>query len=113
MMRKLAFILTVMLGALTVCAQKLSPITWNVSVEDNSAESAAIKFSAAVEHGWHLYGFDLPDDGPNATSIKVEYPEGVTPKVASHRSAHLSRNSTRFSLSTSHGGIPTWLSHRK
>ncbi len=80
MMRKLAFILTVMLGALTVCAQKLSPITWNVSVEDNSAESAAIKFSAAVEHGWHLYGFDLPDDGPNATSIKVEYPEGVTPE---------------------------------
>lgn len=113
MMRKLAFILTVMLGALTVCAQKLSPITWNVSVEDNSAESAVIKFSAAVEHGWHLYGFDLPDDGPNATSIKVEYPEGVTPEGGITPERAPIEKFDPVSLSTSHGGIPTWLSHRK
>ncbi|MDE6528637.1 MAG: thioredoxin family protein [Muribaculaceae bacterium] len=65
-----------------MCAQKLSPITWNVSVADNSDEYAIIKFSASVEPGWHLYGFDLPADGPNATSIKIDYPEGVTPDGA-------------------------------
>lgn len=58
-------------------AQKLDPIVWTTSVENNSADAATLKFAVEVEPGWHLYGFDLPDDGPNATSITVELPEGV------------------------------------
>lgn len=80
MRKQLAIILTIILGLMPASAQKLAPITWDVSVNDNSAESAVIKFSAKVEHGWHLYGFDLPDDGPNATAITIDYPEGVVPE---------------------------------
>lgn len=78
--KQLIVILTIIMGLISASAQKLAPITWDVAVNDNSAESAVIKFSAKVEHGWHLYGFDLPDDGPNATAITIDYPEGVSPE---------------------------------
>lgn len=32
---------------------------------------------AKVEKGWHLYGLTLPDDGPNATQITFQLPEGI------------------------------------
>ena len=81
MTRKLLYLLlSVCLASLHMGAQKLSPITWEVSVENNTSTNATIKFAAAIENGWHLYGFDLPDDGPNSTSIAFDLPEGVTTK---------------------------------
>jgi len=77
MPRKLTALLLTLLFIYGVQAQQLNPITWNVSVENNSAESATLKFAAEIESGWHLYGLDLPDDGPNATAISLELPEGV------------------------------------
>lgn len=59
-------------------SQILDPVVWSVTVENNSTTSATIRVHAAIEGGWHLYGLDLPDDGPNATTIRFEYPEGVT-----------------------------------
>ncbi|MBD5226080.1 MAG: DUF255 domain-containing protein [Bacteroidales bacterium] len=65
------------LSVLNIAAQQLDPIAWTVTVENNSPDAAALKLSAEVEPGWHLYGFDLPEDGPNATVITIELPEGV------------------------------------
>jgi len=77
---KFILLLSMLLTGITgVNAQKLSPITWETAVTDNQADKAVITFTAKVEKGWHLYGFDLPDDGPNSTSIIINYPEGVTP----------------------------------
>ena len=77
MTRKLLYLLlSVCLASLHMGAQKLSPITWEVSVENNTSTNATIKFAAAIENGWHLYGFDLPDDGPNSTSIAFDLPRG-------------------------------------
>lgn len=61
-----------------VSAQKLTPITWDASVTANSTDNATVTISAKIEKGWHLYGFNLPDDGPNSTSIVLNLPEGVT-----------------------------------
>lgn len=59
-------------------SQILDPVVWSVTVENNSTTSATIRVHAAIEGGWHLYGLDLPEGGPNSTTIHFEYPEGVT-----------------------------------
>lgn len=77
MLRKITALLIVLAAWCSVGAQKLQPITWDTSVADNTNDGAVIKFAAKIEKGWHLYGFDLPEDGPNATSITYTLPEGV------------------------------------
>lgn len=69
---------TLLAFASAVSAQKLTPITWDASVTANSTDNATVTISAKIEKGWHLYGFNLPDDGPNSTSIVLNLPEGVT-----------------------------------
>lgn len=59
-------------------SQILDPVNWSVTVENNSTDAAVIRVHAAIEGGWHLYGLDLPPDGPNSTRIHFEFPEGVT-----------------------------------
>lgn len=76
--RKFLLTLLLLFFAMQLPAQKLEPITWETSVENNSATEATLRFAARIQKGWHLYGFDLPEDGPNSTSIKLELPEGVT-----------------------------------
>ncbi len=78
MNKHLAITLLALLGLFAqAAAQRLDPITWEASVEDNSADGATVRLSAKVEKGWHLYGLNLPDDGPNATAITFELPAGV------------------------------------
>lgn len=78
MTRKLIHLfLSVCLASLHMGAQKLSPITWETSVENNTPDHATVKFSAAIENGWHLYSLNLPDGGPNSTSITFDLPDGV------------------------------------
>lgn len=69
---------TLLAFASAVSAQKLTPIIWDASVTANSTDNATVTISAKIEKGWHLYGFNLPDDGPNSTSIVLNLPEGVT-----------------------------------
>lgn len=77
-MKKITISLLLLLGLFsTALAQRLDPITWQATVEDNTAESAVIHLSAKIEKGWHLYGLDLPADGPNATAVSFELPAGV------------------------------------
>lgn len=78
MTKRLLTLLITLISLVSVSAQKLDPITWDVTVENNTADSATLKFAAKVEHGWHLYGLNLPEDGPNPTAINIVYPEGVT-----------------------------------
>lgn len=78
-MKKHITIALILLSGLvsTAVAQRLDPITWDATVEDNSSESAIACLSAKVAKGWHLYGLDLPEDGPNATSVTFDLPAGV------------------------------------
>ncbi len=58
-------------------AQRLDPIHWDVVVDDNTDNSAVVRVNAKIDKGWHLYGLNLPADGPNATSISFDLPAGV------------------------------------
>lgn len=56
----------------------LDPVSWRASVESNSTSSATIVITADIETGWHLYSLNLPEDGPNSTTINFSFPDGVT-----------------------------------
>ena len=55
-------------SALSLFSQIYEPITWKISsVEDGN--TVEIKFEAAIEKGWHLYGTSIPENGPRPTSF--------------------------------------------
>lgn len=58
-------------------SRMLDPITWKWAVTSNSNDVAVVTFNVAIQHGWHLYGLDLPKDGPYATSITFDPQPGV------------------------------------
>ena len=62
--------------------QMIDPIKWSASVEGNSSDAAVIRLHASIESGWHLYSLNLPEGGPNSTSIDFNWPDGVTPDGA-------------------------------
>lgn len=74
---RLTIALLALLCAGVAMGQKLDPITWDVSVESNGPEEATVRLAAKIESGWHLYGFNLPEDGPNSTRITFDTPEGT------------------------------------
>lgn len=76
---RLVFILMALACAQMLQGQKLDPITWDVTVEANGSEEATVRLAAKIDAGWHLYGFDLPEDGPNSTSITFDAVDGVEP----------------------------------
>jgi thiol:disulfide interchange protein len=71
---KKKFLLT-MLGVFFVLissAQIYEPVKWTKELKVTSKKSATIEITATIEAGWHLYGLELPKDGPHATSIVFE-----------------------------------------
>lgn len=62
--------------------QMIDPIKWSASVEGNSSDAAVIRLHASIESGWHLYSLNLPEGGPNSTSIDFNWPDSVKPDGA-------------------------------
>ena len=44
-------------------AQMVHPVKWNFKVQPTNAETQ-LKFTAAIEQGWHIYGQNSSDGGP-------------------------------------------------
>ena len=56
--------------------QVLDPIRWNLELMSNDKNLDLI-FRATIDDGWHLYGHELPKDGPIETNINFNHVEGV------------------------------------
>lgn len=69
-MKKVIFLV---LGLLLVCvanAQIQNPVKWSFSCgEADSKGNMTIYFKANIEQGWHIYGMNMPEDGPIQTSF--------------------------------------------
>ena len=77
MQRLYTIILSLMLFALGANAQMLEPIVWSSSIKMTSNNEGVMTFKASIDDGWHLYSFDLPENGPNATKISFEKTSGI------------------------------------
>lgn len=77
MQRLYTIILSLMLFAFGANAQMLEPIVWSSTIKMTSNNEGVMTFKASIDDGWHLYSFDLPENGPNATKISFEKTSGI------------------------------------
>lgn len=54
-----------------------NPIRWRMTIKMTSPVEGVATLRAIVEPGWHLYAFELPEDGPRPTKISFEKSEGL------------------------------------
>ena len=52
--------------------QVMNPVQWDFSSEKLDNNEHMLTFKATIDRGWHMYGMDIPDNGPIATSINFE-----------------------------------------
>ncbi len=50
-------------------SQVLNPVKWTFRSEEINKRNANLVFEATIDEGWHLYGLNIPENGPIATSI--------------------------------------------
>ncbi len=77
MQRLYSIILSLMMFAFGANAQMLEPIVWSSTIKITSNNEGVMTFKASIDDGWHLYSFDLPENGPNATKISFEKTSGI------------------------------------
>ena len=53
-------------------SQIYDPVSWSVEKKVTGKTTADLIIKATIEKGWHLYGLNIPPDGPIATRISVE-----------------------------------------
>lgn len=64
--------------SLNSIGQILEPAKWTVEKKVTGKNSAELIIKAKIDKGWHLYGLNLPPDGPNPTVIKIAELENAT-----------------------------------
>ncbi|MBR1964534.1 MAG: thioredoxin family protein [Muribaculaceae bacterium] len=77
MQRLYTIILSLMVFAFGANAQMLEPIVWSSTIKMTSNNEGVMTFKASIDDGWHLYSFDLPENGPNATKISFDKTSGI------------------------------------
>ncbi|MGC3977891.1 MAG: cytochrome c biogenesis protein CcdA [Paludibacteraceae bacterium] len=61
-----------LLFTLNTFAQIQNPAKWTFEQKSTGATTADIIIKAKIEQGWHLYGMNIPEDGPVPTNITFE-----------------------------------------
>lgn len=53
-------------------AQIQEPVQWQTSVKKITDQEIAVVFKASIDAGWHVYGVDIPEDGPTPATVTLE-----------------------------------------
>jgi cytochrome c biogenesis protein CcdA/thioredoxin-related protein len=59
----------ILLTSSTGISQVFDPVKWTFKSKEVTGKKVDLIFEASIESGWHLYGLNIPDNGPIATSI--------------------------------------------
>lgn len=78
MKKTIITLLALVAVVLTAMAQE-RPIRWRLAVSRVAPDSAVVTVRAIVAPGWHLYGTEMPADGPRPTTFDFSGSDGVEP----------------------------------
>lgn len=67
------------MAALGCMAQMAEPVKFTIKESVNGKGQLEISFKGAVKDGWHIYGSNFEDGGPQRAIITLEKKEGVKP----------------------------------
>ncbi|MGM9678236.1 MAG: thiol:disulfide interchange protein, partial [Bacteroidaceae bacterium] len=65
------FIIGILYGYASMLAQIQEPVKFTVEDRKVSDNQLELVFSAIIEKGWHVYGTDIPEDGPTAAALTI------------------------------------------
>jgi thiol:disulfide interchange protein DsbD len=71
-MKKLNLLIALLLFSAVSFSQIHEPVKWSYELKNTGANSANIILKATIDKGWHLYGMDIPENGPVPTKIVFE-----------------------------------------
>ncbi len=69
MVKKAVLFFFVLFSFVFSTAQIYEPVKWHVEQKATGTGTADIVIRAEIDPGWHLYGLDIPEDGPRPTMI--------------------------------------------
>ncbi|MBP6635025.1 MAG: thiol:disulfide interchange protein, partial [Paludibacter sp.] len=72
MNKKYMLLLLAAFVSLASFSQIYDPVKWKFELKATSETTADLVFKASIEEGWHLYGMDIPNDGPRPTTFVFE-----------------------------------------
>lgn len=75
MKRLFQFLFCSAVAILGMSAQQ--PIEWKASVKMINAKEGVISLDATIQDGWHLYGTEIPANGPRPTSVDFSKSKGI------------------------------------
>ncbi|MBR4713232.1 MAG: thioredoxin family protein [Paludibacteraceae bacterium] len=79
-MKKAILIIFALLTTSILNAQIKTPVKWNITCgEIDNNNTITLTFKANIDDGWHIYGMDMPKDGPIPTSFNYTLKRGATP----------------------------------
>jgi thiol:disulfide interchange protein len=59
-------------------AQVIKPVKWTFSVKKAGNSQVDLVFKATIKSPWHMYGINIPENGPIPFSINFEEPKGFS-----------------------------------
>lgn len=78
MKKFIALFLLTMALSVNVLAQIYEPVKWAFKLNMTSKTTADVQLIATIESGWHLYGLNIPENGPKPTTIIFSKMENAT-----------------------------------
>lgn len=80
MRKKFIFSLLAIVVSLVSYSQIYEPVKWSFELKNTGKTTADVIIKATIEDGWHLYGMDIPKDGPRPTKIVFEDIQNAKPE---------------------------------
>ena len=68
----LSVLALILLVPISSFSQVLKPVKWQFSTEKINENEAYLVFKAVIENNWHMYGMNIPEGGPVATSFTFD-----------------------------------------
>ena len=69
----------IIMAAIGCMAQMAEPVRFTPSQKINDKGQLEISFEGTIDAGWHVYGADFQDGGPQRATITLEKQDGVKP----------------------------------
>ncbi len=79
MTRKIYTLFIIIMAAVACMAQMPEPVRFTTTQKVNDKGQLEISFQGTIDDGWHVYGADFQDGGPQRATITLEKQEGVSP----------------------------------
>ena len=77
---RILLLITLLTFNATAWAQFMEPVKFTVHQEKVGDNELELTFNGKIDAGWHLYGTDIPGDGPTRAELTLEKSQGVKAK---------------------------------